>query len=75
MKVLLVLHNGQTRDCRILVRLHSKDMIKRLHDHMTRSQQKQAFDLCVAEAEVQRYLPPGQESTLRPDLILIEDLL
>ncbi len=75
MHVLLVLKDGEKIGRKVIVRLHKKSLKEKVITLLGRDQDKEAFDLISSEAEVHSYVPPNSKPKIKPDLILIEDMV
>lgn len=75
MNVVLVLNRQGAKDFRIMVRLHTSKLKKRVTRLLEEDKGKEAFDLMLKEAEVIDYLPSGKKPAVKPAMIMIEDLL
>lgn len=75
MRALLILNNKEVSNMRILVRLHTRDLKDKVTALLEERREKEALNLMIKKAEVERYLPEGQKCRIRPEITLIEDLL
>lgn len=75
MKVMLILNKGQNVDYKLIVRLHTNTLKRKVSALLNNKREKEAFDLIVSKAIVETYLPPGIKPRIKPKWTLIEDLL
>ena len=75
MQILLVVNRQGSKYMRIIVKAHTKLLKERVISLLEKDRGREAFDLLVKKAEVERYLAPGQEPTERPAVTLVEDEL
>lgn len=74
MNVLLVLKKGEEEDLKVIVRLHTKSLRKKVSILLEQDKKNEAIDLIFSKAMVERYLPPGIEPTIKPELALIGNI-
>ncbi len=75
LKILLIMNRGASNDYKVLVRMHTQELIDKVTELLDKNKQKEAFNLVVAEGEVEDYIPPGRKLRVHPRIILVEDLL
>ena len=56
-------NRGEMADKKILVRLHSRELIREVNHLITGEKRREAFDLIISEAEVIAYIPAGQKNS------------
>ena len=74
-KVLIILNKSQSNESRILVKLHKKWLREKVNKLLREAKDREAFDLIVSHAEVDRFIPPGTKLTERPAITFVEDML
>jgi hypothetical protein len=75
MDALLVLDNNNVSNLRVLVTVTKKELKDQVIELLERNCGKEAFNLLRSKAEVKAYLPRGSKLAVRPEVILIEDML
>ena len=75
MKILLVLNKSYGNHFRVIVKLEEKWVRKRVDELLQEAKDKEAFELILAKAHVESYLPPGKRPSQRPQVTLFEDML
>ena len=75
MNVVLVLSREKMQNVRVMVRLKSRGLKKRVMSLLEKDRGREAFELMLKKAEIADYLPPGRKPVQKPSLILMEDLL
>ena len=74
MNVLLILKKGEEEDLKVIVRLHTKTLRKKVSTLLDQNKKDEAIDLIFSKAMVESYLPPGIEPTIKPELTLIGNI-
>lgn len=74
MNVLLILKKDEEEDLKVIVRLHTKTLRKKVSTLLEQNKRTEAIDLIFSKAMVERYLPPGVEPTIKPELTLVGDI-
>ena len=74
MYALLVL-DQKGGNAKVLVRLKTKPMQRRVHLLLEENKSREAFDLLKDHAEVYTFLSAGAKLPLTPQVTLIEDLI
>ncbi len=75
LKVLLILNRGQNHDMKVLIRLHTQELMDDVRSLMDQKREREAFDLVFAKGEVIDYIPAGRKTIIKPAYTLIEDIL
>ena len=75
MKALLIVNNEKAGKLNVIVNVRAHSLKKRVISLLEEDKGREAFDLLVKEAEVERYLVPGEQTDVKPGVTLIEDLL
>ena len=70
MNVLLILKKGEEEELKIIVRLHTKFLRKKVSMLLAQDKKDEAVELIFSKAMVESYLPPGIEPTIKPELTL-----
>ena len=75
MNVVLVLNRKEAQDVRVVVNLQTKTLREKVIALLEEDRCREAFELMLLKAKVIDYLPPGKKPSVRPKMILMEDLL
>lgn len=75
MKALLIINQGKEKNIKVIVKLKKQALIERINRLTKQENEKEAFNLLIKNAEVERYIPPGEEIDLTPELKLIKGVL
>lgn len=75
MQVLLVVNWQGSKKMRVIVKAHTKILKERVISLLEQDKSREAFDLLVRQAEVETYLPDGQEPCVKPEVTLVEEEL
>lgn len=75
MRALLVINQGGDRDIKLIVRLHTKELVMGVNRLVAESREREAFRLICLEGQVEAFIPPGQKITFKPEFTFIEDAL
>lgn len=70
MNVLLILKKGEEEELKIIVRLHTKFLRKKVSTLLAQNKKDEAVELIFSKAMVESYLPAGIEPTIKPELTL-----
>jgi len=74
MKIILVIHRQNAKGARVMVNARKPLLQKTIH-LLEQNKDREAFDLLANQAEVESYLPPGQNPLVNSLMILDESLL
>jgi len=73
MKILLIFNKGKAAGVRVIVRLKTKSLQRKVVTLLQQERNKEAFEF-VSNAIVENYLPPGVTPLIKPELTLVEEI-
>jgi len=74
MKILLIFNKGKAAGVRVIVRLKTKSLQRKVVTLLQQERNKEAFEFVVSNAIVENYLPPGVTPLIKPELTLVEEI-
>ena len=75
MNVVLILNRKAAKDVRVVVHLQTKTLKEKVIALLEEDRAREAFELMLLKAKVVDYLPSGKKPSVKPEMILMEDLL